>query len=108
MTGVGDPKTVDLITQDPTTGDYALIMVEYRKWGTSVDQLVELQIKIDNYAAYALNGGLVDAYPDAVDKPVRLQLDCVEAPSTDAAELIEHVSKQLGMRGLRFVVHVLA
>ena len=40
--GVHNPHVVDLITDDPSTGEVVLVMLEERRWGTSADQLREL------------------------------------------------------------------
>lgn len=108
MAGIEHTNTVDLVTHDPETDEYALIMVETRPWQNSPDQLAQLREKINNYAVFALEGGLIRAYPEATNKPLRVQLDCVEAPTGEAADLVELATERLREHRIRFVVNVLA
>lgn len=95
------------MTHDPKTDEYALIMVETRRWQNSPDQIVQLREKIDNYAMFALDEGLIRAYPEAANKSLRVQLDCVEPPTGEAAELVALATERLGEHQIRFLVNVL-
>jgi hypothetical protein len=108
MAGIEDSNTIDLVTHDPETDEYALIMVETRRWANSAEQLAQLREKINTYAMFALDEGLIRTHPEAANKPLRVQLDCVEPPTGDVAELIELATEKLGEHRVRFVVNVLA
>ncbi|MFL6142477.1 MAG: DUF6572 domain-containing protein [Labedaea sp.] len=106
--GIEHPNVVDLITHNPRTDEYALIMIENREWNGSPEQLEQLQLKINNYLIFALDGGLVREYPQSAGCPVRLQLDCVQWPSGQAAQFLDLVSGQLDADyNIRLVVNVL-
>jgi hypothetical protein len=107
VAGIQEPNTIDLVTHDPKTDEYALIMVETRPWENSAEQLAQLREKINNYAMFALDEGLIRAYPEAANKPLRVQLDCIEPPSGQAAELVKLAGERLGEHRIRFVVNVL-
>lgn len=107
MAGIHDPNTIDLVTHDPQTDEYALIMIETRLWENSAEQIAQLREKINTYAMYALDEGLIRAYPDAASKPLRIQLDCVEPPNGEVADLIALANKRLEEHGIRFIVNVL-
>jgi uncharacterized protein (DUF58 family) len=83
-------------------------MVETRPWRNSPEQVAQLRAKINNYAMFAFDEGLIRAYPEAANKPLRVQLDCVETPTGEAAELVALAAERLGEHRIRFVVNVLA
>jgi hypothetical protein len=106
MAGIEDPGTVDLVTHDPATDEYALIMIETRPWQNSPEQLAQLREKINNYAMLALDEGLLQSFPEAADKPLRLQLDCVEPPTGEAAEVVALAAERLSEHHIRFLINV--
>jgi len=83
------------------------VVPQTRRWQNSPEQLAQLREKINNYAIFALDEGLIRAYPEAADKPLRVQLDCVEPPTGEAAELVALATERLGEHRIRFVVNVL-
>jgi hypothetical protein len=105
--GPGQPNVIDLVTHDPKSEEYALILVQTGEWEDSPQQLDQLKAKINNYLHFALDGDLVRKYPQAAGKPVRLQLDCTSPPSPKTEEFLAPVEKAVRQRGLRFVVNLL-
>ena len=88
MPGVEDPKTIDLVTHDPKTDEYTLIMVELAEhWENTEEQLDQLLEKINNYARVR-HRRRTDPYlsPEAAGKPLRVQLDCLEPPTGKVGE----------------------
>ncbi len=106
MSGVENPNTVDLVSHDPKTDEYALIMVETRAWDGSEERLQQLSEKIENYVSFALYGQMTKLYPEALGKPIRLQLDCESPPDPKTALFLEEVRRRLEEEGFRFVVSV--
>lgn len=104
MSGIQEPNVIDLVTYDPVSGEYALIMIEERPWVDSSEQLAQLSDKINNYAIFALDEGLLRAYPQSADHPLRIQLDCTEAPTPRVQELVDVAVERLRGYGMRFVV----
>jgi len=86
--GIENPSVLDLVTHDPKTDEYALIMVETREWDDSDQQLEQLQAKINNYLHFALDGALAKTYPQATGKPVRIQVDCPRQPKGKTADFL--------------------
>jgi hypothetical protein len=105
--GVQNPTIIDLVTYDSKSGEFALIMTETRPWDGSADRVLELQEKINNYLAFALDGQLERQHPGSVGKPIRLQLDCVGPPDPETGHFINLVREKLRGEGIRFVVNVL-
>jgi hypothetical protein len=105
--GVEHPNVVDVVTHDAATDEYALIMVETRPWLDSSEQLSQLREKINNYAMFAIDEGLIRAYPEAAGKALRIQLDCTSPPSKEVTEVVELARERLADYKIRFVVNVL-
>ena len=105
--GVENPRVIDLVTYDPKSGEYALIMTEGREWDGSADRVLQLQEKVNNYLSFALDGQIAKQYPESVGKPIRLQLDCVAEPDADSARFIELVREKLKLEGIRLIVNLI-
>jgi hypothetical protein len=105
MAGIQDPDTIDLVTHDNRTDEFALVMCESRPWGTDHAQVDQLIAKINSYAAYVLDEGFLVAHPEVSGKPIRIQIDCVDAPDPEAAQVIEQASRLLAEYGIAFLVN---
>jgi len=103
--GVKNPRVVDLVTWDPKTNEFAVIMYEDRPWSTESARLDELIEKINAYVHFVESGELTRRYPKALGQSVRLQLDCEQLPPAEVTELIEQAQKTLRIRGVTFVVN---
>jgi|SRR6185437_16713534 len=105
---VDNPNVVDLITHDPATGEFDLIMVADWDWTDEPElRLAQLAHKIENYLGFALDGGLIAQYPQADGAPLRLQLDTVHPLSPAAAELVADWRRRLIDQRISFRVNQL-
>jgi L-alanine-DL-glutamate epimerase-like enolase superfamily enzyme len=68
--------------------------------------LQQLRDKINTYAQFAPDEGMVAAYPESAGQPLRFQLDCVSPPTEEVTRLIETARQRLGDYKIRFTVHV--
>jgi hypothetical protein len=107
MAGVHEPNLIDLVSHHAESGEFALIMIEQRPWSDSTEQLAQLREKINTYAMFALDEGLLRMYPESAGHGLRIQLDCAGVPSRQAQELIDLATERLLVYGIRFVVNVL-
>ncbi|MDQ0664483.1 hypothetical protein QFZ35_002981 [Arthrobacter ulcerisalmonis] len=107
MAGVHEPNVIDLVTHDPSRDEYKLVMVEGRPWSDAPEQLAQLSEKINNYAMFVLNEGLLRAYPETAGHPLCVQLDCATPPTAEAQKLINLASQRLLDYGIRFIVNLL-
>lgn len=103
MPGVADTTTIDLVAQE-ADGTVLLVMVEERPWGSDADQAVQLQEKINAYAAYVLDGSLGRDYPEVAGGPFRIRLDCTEMPTGHFAHITAHAVSQLAAHFIDFQV----
>jgi hypothetical protein len=105
---VDNPNVVDLITHDPATGEFTLIMVAEWDWAADPEtRLVQLAHKIENYLIFTLDGGLVAQYPQAEGATVRLQLDTLHPLDPAAAELVTDWRRRLIEHRIEFRVNQL-
>lgn len=104
--GVHNPNVVDLVTHDPSTDEYVIIMVEDRPWSDSSEYLDQLLAKINAYVHFVEDGGLSRQFPLAEGKPVRIQLDCSAPPTGKPAKLISEAQQLLLQRGITFATNV--
>jgi hypothetical protein len=106
--GVQNAMIIDLITTDASSGAVVLVMRESRTWGAAPEQFRQIEEKINRYMGYALDGFLVQHYPHYAKRPVRIRLDCVEAPHGDAVSFVEAAGHAITAHGLEFAVNVTA
>jgi hypothetical protein len=106
MAGVEDTNVVDLVARD-AGGEYMVVMVESRQWGSDSNQPDQLKEKINAYAGYILNGDLARQFPEAAGQPARIQLDCPEL-NGEITVITEWAGLQLREHGIGFVVNARA
>jgi hypothetical protein len=82
--GISHPDVLDLVTQSDS--EVRLVLVEER--ALSERDAVALQAKLNNYLAYALDGALVQQYPQCDGKRVYLRVDLYARPSEFIREFI--------------------
>jgi hypothetical protein len=107
VAGIHEPNVIDLVTHDPSSDEYRLIMIEERPWSDAPEQLGQLREKINNYAMFVLDEGLLHAYPETAGHSLCIQLDCATAPNAEAQNLIDSASEHLLDYGIRFTVNLL-
>jgi hypothetical protein len=107
VAGVHETNVIDLVTHDPSRDEYKLIMIEERPWSEAPEQLEQLSEKINNYAMFVLDEGLLRAYPETAGHSLCIQLDCATPPAAEAQELIDLASQRLLDFGIRFSVNLL-
>src|SRR5439155_15119650 len=95
---VKQPDVIDFVARDPKTGDALLVMVEVRDWNSSPIAAQQLDTKLAAYSEFILSGALARQFPEAANRPVRIQLDHFW-PITDAAgtKLREWAAKLAGI-----------
>jgi hypothetical protein len=106
--GLANPGVIDLVTHDPESDEYALIMVQAGPWDDPASQFDQIVAKTNTYLAFAQGGQLASIYPASVGKPVRFQLDCAESPTDQMLPGLDQLTQQLQGLQFRFVINVMA
>src|SRR5881296_1103163 len=98
---------IDLIGQDPKTGEVVLVMNQPDEWAGSDEQLHSLQERFNAYVSFLLDGEMVEAHPGFADKPARIELRCAHIPDTRALELLGLIHDQLAFQEIKLEVVVM-
>lgn len=100
MPGVEDATMVDTIGRDKDTGEYKLLLTEYRPWNTVSGQLQQLVVKTANYIQFIKNGELTKQFPDAEGLPVTIIIGYYEDPTPEAQAVIDQLVPQIEGHGI--------
>lgn len=91
--------TIDLITETPETGEFALILVEDGPWPNKDSDwkecLSRIQRRIYDALDVAIDGHLAAKYPDAKGRSVRVQIDSPSGLPSALAELVAKLREHL-------------
>lgn len=100
--GAEYPRVIDFLTEKD--GVCSLYIVQSDPLD---DELTwKLQEKINNYLTFALDGQLVEEYPDMVGTKLRIQVDLKHPPKGVAAEFLDKVAPYVEAEGVGFFVMV--
>jgi hypothetical protein len=107
-TAKADDRTgvIDLIAQDPKTGDVVLVMKEPNEWDGSDERLLALQERFNAYVSFLLDGEMVSDHPELAGKSARIEVRCVHMPDTRALELLGLIHDQLTFQDIKLEVLV--
>jgi len=95
---------IDVIAQDPKTGEAVLVMNEPNAWDGSDEQLLSLQERFNAYVSFLLDGEMAGAHPELAGKPARIELRCAHMPDTRALELLGLIHDQLAFQEIKMEV----
>jgi Family of unknown function (DUF6572) len=104
--GIEHCGVIDLIAHDPASDEVMLVMIESRPWDGSQPRLFQLQEKINAYLSFALDGEMQEAYPELINKPLRLQLDCATTPDSASLQFLALVRDQIAFQGIKLGLRV--
>ena len=97
---------IDLIAQDPKTGEVVLVINEPNEWDGSDEQLLALQERFNTYVSFLLDGEMAEAHPELAGKPTRIELRCAHVPDARALELLGLIYDQLAFQEIKMEVVV--
>lgn len=97
---------IDLIAQDPKTGEVVLVMKETDEWDGADERLLALQERFNVYVSFLLDGEMASDHPDLAGKPARIELRCAHLPDTHALELLGLIHDQLAFQDIKLEVVV--
>ena len=97
---------IDVIAEDPKTGEVVLVMNEANEWDSSDQELLALQERFNAYVSFLLDGELAEVHPELVGKPARIALRCAQMPDARALEFLGLIHDQLAFQEIRLEVIV--
>jgi hypothetical protein len=97
---VDNPDVVDAVGIERASGIVALTISDHLEWDDAHEHLLTLQEKINRYLAFVESGELLESYPKAVGKPVRIDVICKYEPTATAKRFFERAGKVIEQAGL--------
>jgi len=101
------PEKVDIITFDPGSEEYVLIISAMNDWDDSEEEQALLLKKINNYLTFVIDGGLSDHFPQSRGKPIRIQIDSAMALPPNADRIVTQAQALLLRHDLRLSVNLI-
>ena len=95
---------IDVIAEDPKTGEVVLVMNEPNEWDSSDEELLALQERFNAYVSFLLDGEMGEAHPELVSKPARIELRCAKMPDARALEFLGLIHDQLTFQEIKLEV----
>jgi hypothetical protein len=95
---------IDIIAEDPKTGEAVLVMNEPNEWNGSDEQLLALQERFNAYVSFLLDGEMASTHPELAGKRARIELRCAHMPDASAIELLGLIHDQLAFQEVRLEV----
>jgi hypothetical protein len=102
----GRTGLIDVIAQDPKTGEVVLVMNNPDEWDDSDEQLLALQERFNAYVSFLLDGEMASDHPNLAGKPARIELRCAHMPDTRALELLGLIHDRLAFQEIKLEVVV--
>ena len=97
---------IDVIAQDPKTGEVVLVMNEPNEWDSSDEQLLSLQERFNAYVSFLLDGEMESGHPELAGKPARIEVRCTHVPDSRALQLLGLIHDQLAFQDIKLEVVV--
>jgi hypothetical protein len=97
---------IDVVAQDPKTGEIVLVMNEPDEWNGSDEQLLALQERFNTYVSFLLDGEMATDHPHLAGKPARIEVRCAHMPDVRALELLALIYDQLAFQEIKLEVVV--
>jgi hypothetical protein len=95
---------IDVIAQDPKTGEVVLVMDETNEWDGSDERLLALQERFNAYVSFVLDGEMAETHSELAGKPARIELRCAHMPDASALELLGLIHDQLTFQQVKLEV----
>jgi hypothetical protein len=95
---------IDVIAEDPKTGEVVLVMNEPNEWNNSDEELLALQERFNAYVSFLLDGEMAETHPEIAGKPARIELRCAQMPDVRALELLGLIHDQLALQEIKLEV----
>ena len=99
-------NVIDALGIDEPSGRVLLVIRHDAPWDGSASQLYLLQEKLNVYLSFALDGEMAAEYPDFLQRPLALRIDCATAPDSRTLHLLAHVRYQLQFQDIGLEVRV--
>ena len=100
--GIHHPDVVDLVTHGDDA--FRLILVEEQALGDADSPA--LQQKLNNYLGFALDGPLLEHYPDSKERPICIRVDLYAQPSPFIIDFLRQYAGAISAYGVSLELSV--
>lgn len=101
-----DPNRVDVVAES-AEGIIELVIVQDQRWTGSAAQTSSLQAKVQTYVSFAVDGPLVQQFPEAAGRPWRIVINCLSGqPDKRTQATLDMVASRLPEYGGSLLVRV--
>jgi len=107
QSSIEHPEKIDLITADPVSGEYALIISATGDWEDSEEEQALLLQKINNYLNFIVDGDLAQHYPQTRGMPTRIQIDSSTNIPKNIERLIFQAQELLLQHDIKLCINLL-
>ena len=105
---VENPGVVDAVGVINETGAIALTISDHLDWQQGSAHLLKLQDKLNRYLAFIESGELLEKYPEARGRPVRIDVYFQHSPNPEARKFLAEAEATVRRAGFAFGWRVLA
>ena len=98
--------TIDLITLERDGAAVVLVMAEHDAWSSERARLERVQARFNYYLSFALDGEFSRRFPEYAAKPIRIRIDCSEAPDPVSMRFLERLAEVGRRNGIETSVAV--
>lgn len=95
-------NVVDIVSLDKDSNEVILTISDHLEWDDADSHLQMLQSKINTYLAFVESGELVEKYPKAKDRQVRLEVMFMRPPNRDAEQFLNKARPVVEGAGIAF------
>jgi hypothetical protein len=89
-------EVIDAIGLETSTNTVVLSILDPMDWSNEHEHLNALQAKINSYFGFIETGQILEAYPDAREKALRIDVIARHSPLESALQLITKASEIAG------------
>ena len=98
---VDNPNVIDAVGTERETGIVVLTVSDHLEWNDA--HLVTLQEKLNAYLHFVLEGQLLEDYPSARNRKIRIEVVHKHRPHTEALAFLSKARAAIVAQGIEFV-----
>ena len=102
-----ETNKIDIVSIKGETGTVVLTIADHLEWvDDGGEHLFLLQEKLNSYLTFCESGQLIDEFPNAADRPIRISLRAKYPPNEAAHQFFEKAKKIVSDAGFDLQVVV--
>ncbi len=98
---IEDPKVIDIYHSEKEGGSVTLTVTDHLEWGDG-EHLMKLQDKLNSYLAFIESGEILEQYPGAAGKIIKLNVVCKFRPDPEGEKFLNLCREVITKAGFAF------